>query len=82
MTSALRDINRKLRIFKHAEKSGNVSKTCRYFGISRAAYYEWKKAFRTKGVQGLINQKPCPKNPKLRWSCPYKNGHIVKLNKT
>jgi|GEM_PF-4317080 len=27
MTSAQRDINRKLKIFKHAENSGNVSKT-------------------------------------------------------
>lgn len=25
------DIRRKLRILKHAQKTGNVSKTCRYF---------------------------------------------------
>ncbi len=37
MTSDKRDINSKLRIFKHAEMTGNVSKTCRYFGISRTA---------------------------------------------
>ena len=66
MTSAQRDINRKLRILQHAKSSGNVSKTCRYFGISRTAYYEWKNAFREKGESGLVNQKPCPQNPKLR----------------
>ena len=26
----------------------------------------WKKAYETKGEQGLINSKPCPENPKLR----------------
>lgn len=66
MTSAQRDINRKLRILKHAQMTGNVSKTCRYFGISRTAFYDWKKALNEKGEEGLINQKPCPKNHKLR----------------
>ena len=56
MTSAQRDINRKLRIFEHAKSTGNVSKTCRYFGISRTAYYDWKKAYKQKGEAGLINQ--------------------------
>jgi transposase InsO family protein len=68
MMQAQRDINRKMRIFKHAEISENVSKTCRYFGISRTAFYEWKKAYREQGPLGLVNQKPCPKNPKLRIS--------------
>ncbi len=34
MTQAQRDIRRKLRVLRHAEQTGNVSKTCRYFGIS------------------------------------------------
>jgi transposase InsO family protein len=66
MNSAQRDINRKLRIFEHAQATGNVSKTCRYFGISRTAFYEWKKAYKENGEPGLVNQKPCPRNPKLR----------------
>ena len=66
MTQAERDIRRKLRIFKHAEEIGNVSKTCRYFGISRSAYYAWKQRDAQLGKAGLINNKPCPENPKLR----------------
>ena len=34
MTSkAEREINHKLKVFEHAEKTGNVTFTCRYFGI-------------------------------------------------
>jgi hypothetical protein len=35
MTQAEREIRRKLRILQHAERSGNVSKTCRYYGVAR-----------------------------------------------
>lgn len=35
---ALHDIRRKLRILNHAKESGNVSQTCRYFGISREIF--------------------------------------------
>ena len=33
-----REIQRKLRVLEHAERSGQVSKTCRYFGIGRASF--------------------------------------------
>jgi len=32
MNKAQRDIQRKLRVFNHAKKIGNIRKTCRYFG--------------------------------------------------
>jgi transposase InsO family protein len=66
MTSAQRDITRKLRTLDYADQIGNVSKTCRYFGISRDTFYRWKRDYHQNGEQGLINSKPCPHNPKLR----------------
>ncbi|MFC1513550.1 IS481 family transposase [candidate division KSB1 bacterium] len=66
MTQATRDIKRKLKVLKHAEESGNNAKTCRYFGISRQSFYYWRKAYVEHGEEGLINSKPCPKNPALR----------------
>jgi transposase InsO family protein len=66
MTNAQRDIKRKLRVFAYAEKTGNVSKACRYFGISRQTFYKWKRSYAARGDEGLINGKPCPSNPKLR----------------
>lgn len=63
MTKAERDIRRKLRVLEHAKESGNVSLTCRYFGISRESFYEWKRAFAAKGEEGLVNRRPCAKKP-------------------
>ncbi|MDA8215932.1 MAG: hypothetical protein M0Z64_11760 [Nitrospiraceae bacterium] len=40
MAKAQADIKRKLAVLEHAKESGNISKTCRYFGISREAYYK------------------------------------------
>jgi transposase-like protein len=42
MTTDERGVNRKLRILNHAEKSENIAKTCRYFGISRSLFYVWR----------------------------------------
>jgi transposase len=63
MKEDLREIQRKLRILQHAAESGNVSKTCRYFGIGRASFYRWQTAYRKLGGDGLINRKPIPKQP-------------------
>jgi len=66
MTKAERDIKRKLRVLQHVEKHGNVAKACRYFGIARQTYYDWKSRYEELGNEGLINNKPCPENPGLR----------------
>jgi transposase len=66
MTKAQRDILRKRRVLEHAERIGNVRKTCRYFGVSRSVSNLWKKAYETHGDKGLVNKKACPVNLKLR----------------
>jgi transposase InsO family protein len=66
MTQAERDIRQKLKVLNHAIETKNISKTCRYFGITRETFYQWKRAYNEKGETGLINRKPCPENPKLR----------------
>ncbi len=56
-----REIRRKLRILEHADRNGSVSTTCRYFGIARASFYRWRKAYAERGEAGLINALPIPK---------------------
>ena len=63
---ANREIKRKLRVFNYAARVKNISKVCRHFGISRQTYYSWKAKFEKDGESGLINNKPCPENPKMR----------------
>jgi len=60
------EIRRKLKILNYAKEIGNVSKTCRYWGVSRDTFYRWKRDYRAKGEKGLINSKPCPANPNVR----------------
>lgn len=44
-----------------AHKSKNVAKTCRYFGISRYAYYFWLKRYQKNGKRGLYDRSRKPK---------------------
>jgi transposase-like protein len=45
-----RKVKARLRMLQHAQSvSGNVSQTCRFFGVSRWLYYIWKKRFEKKG---------------------------------
>ncbi len=53
MTNDQREIHRKLRILQHAVKIGDVSKTCRYFGIGRASFYGWRHAYADRGEADL-----------------------------
>ncbi|WP_369222384.1 hypothetical protein AB5J52_13580 [Streptomyces sp. R39] len=37
-----REARRRLAVIRHVEEiSGNVAMSCRYFGISRQAYFTW-----------------------------------------
>ena len=67
MTQKDREIQRRLRILKHAEEAGHVGRTCRYFGIGRASFYRWKVALEKYGEAGLVRKKPIPKKGKLHW---------------
>ena len=63
MTDQERDVQRKLKVLRHAEQTGNIAKTCRYFGMGRASFYRWKTEYQQRGEAGLVNAKPIPKNP-------------------
>ncbi len=42
------------------EVSGNVSATCRYYGISRECYYRWRRRYETDGLEGLKDRSHRP----------------------
>lgn len=58
MTMAERDSRRKLTVLRHAEGSGNISKSCWFFGISRETFYQWKRAYEARGEEALVNRPP------------------------
>ena len=49
-----REVQRKLRVLQHAEQTGHVAKTCRYFGIGRASFHRWKRANERNGGLSYI----------------------------
>jgi len=53
-----REIGRKQRILDHAVETGNVAKTCRYFGIPRSLFYLWRNAYQEHGEEGLRRKRP------------------------
>jgi transposase-like protein len=53
---ALRDISKKLKVLNYAKEIGNISKTCRYFGICRETFYTWKRAYLAGGDKGLVRR--------------------------
>ena len=80
MTNDQREIHRKLRILQHAEKIGDVSKTCRYFGIGRASFYRWRHAYADRGEAGLANARSVPHNHPNKTS-PEVVGKVIHLRR-
>jgi transposase-like protein len=57
-----REIRRKRCVLEHANESGNVAKTCRYFGIPRSSFYRWRNVYLEHGEEGLRSKKPIAKS--------------------
>ena len=57
-----RQATRRLAILQHADEvTGNVARTCRYYGISRQCFDTWKRRYDDAGLDGLRD----------RWSRPH-----------
>src|SRR5215467_9946463 len=52
----------RLRVLQHFEQvSHNISRTCRFFGISRTLFYEWRRRYQREGLNGLRPRLPGPR---------------------
>jgi transposase-like protein len=77
---AQQDITRELKVLNHARETGNVSKTCRYFGICRETFSSWRRAYETHGENALIDSRPCPENHKLMMAAFNEQKPLIQLN--
>ncbi|MCX4635013.1 IS481 family transposase [Streptomyces sp. P9-2B-2] len=56
-----RQAQRRLAVLRHAEEvTGNVSLTCRYYGISRNCFYKWQRRYQDEGIEGLRDRSSAP----------------------
>jgi Helix-turn-helix domain len=46
--------HRRLAVLDHAARSGNITETCRTFGVSRTRFYEWKNRADRYGLDALM----------------------------
>ena len=59
----LRNQARRLGVIRPFEEvTRNISKTCRYFGISRGVFYRWRSRYQEYGDQGLRDRSRRPLN--------------------
>ena len=61
-----RVVQRKLGERQQAERTGQVAKTCRYFGIGRARLYRWERTYEQDGEAWLVNAKARPTRQHLK----------------
>src|SRR5215469_2195580 len=60
---------RRLAILRHAEEvTGNVALTCRYYGITRQAFYLWRRRYEAGGLDALRDRSKRPR------SCPHETS--------
>ena len=55
-----RNIRKRLKWIEYYKKTGNVRKTCRYFGISPTTFYKWKERYEKYGIEGLKDKSKRP----------------------
>ncbi|PJN35487.1 hypothetical protein CG747_38280 [Streptomyces sp. CB02959] len=56
-----RQAQQRLAVLSHAEEvTGNVSLTCRYYGISRNCFYKWQRRYQEQGIEGLRDRSSAP----------------------
>jgi transposase len=51
-------VKKRLAVIKLAESLGNISEACRKSGMDRTSFYEWKRRYDEKGVDGLKDLLP------------------------
>jgi len=56
-----RQAQHRLAVLRHAEEvTGNVARTCRYYGISRPTFYKWLRRYQDEGLAGLRDRSSAP----------------------
>ena len=65
-------------VLQEIENGARVGDVCRRYGISRQAYYNWKKRFEAEGLKGLEDKSRAPKNPQPRRRSLQKHKMVMK----
>lgn len=64
MTAKKKIAQKRVTLLQLAERLRNVSEACRHHGVSRSQFYEYKRAFQERGLEGLMDRPPILVNQK------------------
>src|SRR3990167_1546672 len=72
---------KRLKWFDYYKKCDNIAKTCRYFGISRQCFYEWKRRYDPKNLWSLADHPTTPIRKRRREITGEQEMRVVALRK-
>ena len=68
-------------IYLETKAKGNISLTCRYFGISRKTFHKWDNVFDRVNLRLLKDKSRTPQNKRKREITPIEESRIISLRK-
>jgi len=68
-------------IYYHSKAKGNVSLTCRYFGIARKTFYKWFNRFDENNLMSLTNKSTRPHRVRQKEISIVQENRIISLRK-
>ena len=72
---------KRLKWMDYYRKTGNVSKTCRHFDISRKTLYYWLRRYNPRNLSTLEERDRTPKRKRQREITPLQEERIISLRK-
>lgn len=76
-----KEAKKRLKWIQHYQDTKNISKTCRYFGISRTTFYKWFERYKKDGLEGLLDRPKTPKNTRKPTIRNQYREQIIKVRK-
>lgn len=71
----------RIKWFDYYRQCENVSKTCRYFGISRKTFYKWQKVYNPDNLNSLENRSTAPIHRRQPQMTALQEQRLIKLRK-
>ncbi|WP_037919874.1 helix-turn-helix domain-containing protein, partial [Sulfurihydrogenibium subterraneum] len=76
-----REAKKRLKWIQYYQKTKNISKTCRYFKISKNTLYKWLKRYEKDGLEGLYDKPKTPINTRKPTIRNKYKEEVIKIRK-
>ena len=74
-----KEAKKKLKWIEYYDKHKNVSRTCRYYGVSRKTFYKWKNRYDPKNLYSLEERDRSPHKKRQKETTQEQERRVVRL---